>query len=200
MKVKTPAITNQYGEIYTGMPNGRAMTTPGPAWRRCGRRPGVMPVTVPMLRAPLARGGDGRPPPPTPRSKRPLLGAPGAGAACALDRAAPPFRLQPPLVGGPARSRRDPRALRRRDRLPQQGGKPGPGGAPVGQLAAVLGGGHGEHAPGQAPDGPGPSPFRQRRGARDVEGQLDPAVGGVDRLAAGPGRPGEALAQLAAGD
>ncbi len=36
MRMKTPAITNQYGDTYTGMPNGRAMTSPGPASRRCG--------------------------------------------------------------------------------------------------------------------------------------------------------------------
>ena len=36
MRMKTAAIKNQYGEIYTGMPNGRAMTIPGPAPRLRG--------------------------------------------------------------------------------------------------------------------------------------------------------------------
>src|ERR1700690_3462376 len=34
--MKTPAMTNQYGDMYTGMPNRRAMTIPGPPARRCG--------------------------------------------------------------------------------------------------------------------------------------------------------------------
>src|SRR5216684_3571335 len=59
--MKTPAITNQYGETYTGMPNGRAMTIPGPISRRWGGLSavsggfsGVVLATLPMLRAVLA--------------------------------------------------------------------------------------------------------------------------------------------------
>jgi len=66
MRMKTPAITNQYGEMNTGMPNGRAMTIPGPDSRRrggfsavSGGLSGVVPATLPMLRAALA-AGDGR--------------------------------------------------------------------------------------------------------------------------------------------
>ena len=44
-------MTNQYGEMYTGTPNGRAMTIPGPASRRCGGFCGAVRATVPMLRA-----------------------------------------------------------------------------------------------------------------------------------------------------
>src|SRR3954447_24099811 len=58
MKTKTPAITNQYGEMKTGMPNGRAMMIPGPDSRRWGGFPavwggfsGVVLATLPMLRA-----------------------------------------------------------------------------------------------------------------------------------------------------
>src|SRR6516225_10551800 len=58
MKMKTPAITNQYGEMYTGMPNGRAMMIPGPLSRRwggfsavAGGFSGVVLATLPMLRA-----------------------------------------------------------------------------------------------------------------------------------------------------
>src|SRR5580693_4348145 len=45
-----PAMRNQYGEMYTGIPNGRAMTIPG--WgSRCGAgRSGVIPATLTMLR------------------------------------------------------------------------------------------------------------------------------------------------------
>src|SRR5215510_1885365 len=57
MKMKTPAIMNQYGEMYTGMPNGRAMMIPGPLSRRwggfsavAGGFSGVVLATVPMLR------------------------------------------------------------------------------------------------------------------------------------------------------
>src|ERR1700756_3457465 len=60
-KTSTPAMTNQYGETYTGMPNGRPMTIPGPASRRCGGLSvvvggfsGVVLATLPMLRALLA--------------------------------------------------------------------------------------------------------------------------------------------------
>jgi hypothetical protein len=69
MKMKTPAITNQYGEMNTGMPNGRAMTIPGPDSRRwggfsavAGGFSGVVLATLPMLRAVLAaRDGQGTP-------------------------------------------------------------------------------------------------------------------------------------------
>src|SRR5689334_14372909 len=37
---------------------------------------------------------------------------------------------------------------------------------------------------------------RQRGGTLQVEGKLDPAVGGVHRLAAGPGGPGEPPGQF----
>src|SRR5215472_4859515 len=63
MKMKTPAITNQYGEMKTGMPNGRAMMIPGPVSRRwggfsavAGGFSGVVLATLPMLRAVPARG------------------------------------------------------------------------------------------------------------------------------------------------
>src|SRR5579859_7608634 len=52
-----PAIRNQYGEMKTGIPNGRAITIP--VWRsRWGvGRSGVMPATLTMLRdGRLARG------------------------------------------------------------------------------------------------------------------------------------------------
>ena len=47
MTMKTPAITNQYGEMITGMPNGRAITIPDPGCfgGRWSRRSGVMPAT-----------------------------------------------------------------------------------------------------------------------------------------------------------
>src|SRR6266567_520001 len=58
MMMKTPAITNQYGEMNTGMPNGRAMRIPGPDSRRwggfsavAGGSSGVVLATLPMLRA-----------------------------------------------------------------------------------------------------------------------------------------------------
>src|SRR6266567_3573077 len=57
MMMKTPAITNQYGEMNTGMPNGRAMRIPGPFSRRwggfsavSGGFSGVVLATLPMLR------------------------------------------------------------------------------------------------------------------------------------------------------
>src|ERR1041384_5560667 len=65
MRMKTPAITNQYGEMNTGMPNGRATTIPGPDSRRwggfsavSGGFSGVVPATLPMLRAVLAGRDD----------------------------------------------------------------------------------------------------------------------------------------------
>src|SRR5438552_8816756 len=39
----TPAIRNQYGEMYTGMPKGRAILTPGPGSRF--PPPGALPAT-----------------------------------------------------------------------------------------------------------------------------------------------------------
>src|SRR5579875_937859 len=53
MTTNTPAITNQYGETWTGIPNGLPITIPVPG-RRTGRwsgLPGVIPATPPMLRA-----------------------------------------------------------------------------------------------------------------------------------------------------
>jgi putative RecB family exonuclease len=65
--MKTPAITNQYGDTYTGMPNGRATTIPGPVSRRgggfsavAGGFSGVVLATLPMLRARLTRRADAR--------------------------------------------------------------------------------------------------------------------------------------------
>jgi hypothetical protein len=98
--------------------------------------------------------------------------------------------LQAPLVGTPAGPGWDARARRRGDRVPEQVGQPGPGGLPVGKLAALLGRGNGDdaadQAPGQALERAGPRPIREHGRILHVEGELDPAVGGVDRLPAGP--------------
>src|SRR5438270_2475893 len=61
-RMNTPAIRNQYGEMYTGIPNGRAMTSPGCGSRCCGAgRSGVIPATLTMLRdIGSARGRRGR--------------------------------------------------------------------------------------------------------------------------------------------
>src|SRR2546429_4325792 len=72
MMMKTPAIRNQYGEMYTGMPNGRATTIPGPVSRRwggfsavAGGFSGVVLATIPMLRGVRAvRVGASPPRPP----------------------------------------------------------------------------------------------------------------------------------------
>src|ERR1700744_6098570 len=60
MMMKRPATTNQYGETYTGMPNGRATTMPLCHRPGCPRRPGCSswPVaTTSMLRASGASPG-----------------------------------------------------------------------------------------------------------------------------------------------
>jgi len=94
------------------------------------------------------------------------LGIPAVDAAPALDRGALAFTLEAALVRAPAGPGRDARALRRRDRVPEQAGEPRPGALAVGELAALLGGGHGEHAagppPGQPFGDPVPRPFGQR--------------------------------------
>jgi Domain of unknown function (DUF1707) len=119
------------------------------------------------------------------------LGFPAVDAAGALDRAAVVLGLEAPFVRGPARPGRDTRASRRGNRVAEQGGQPGPGSLAVGQLAALLRGGHGEHAAdqpsGQAFGHPGPRPFGERGGLLHIEGELDPAVGRVDRLASRSG-------------
>src|ERR1700722_17879178 len=46
----TAASTNQYGDTYTGMPKGRAITIPGWGSRCPDGRSGVMPATLTMLR------------------------------------------------------------------------------------------------------------------------------------------------------
>src|SRR6185312_10858732 len=45
--MNTPAIRNQYGEMNTGMPKGRAIFTPGPCSRDCSRDSpsGALPAT-----------------------------------------------------------------------------------------------------------------------------------------------------------
>src|SRR5690242_17327237 len=49
MTMKTAAMMNQYGDTYTGMPNGRATTIPaGPRFSVCSSCP---VATSPMLRA-----------------------------------------------------------------------------------------------------------------------------------------------------
>lgn len=113
-----------------------------------------------------------------------LLGFPAVDAAGTLDRAAVVLGLQAPFVRAPAGPGRDARALQRGDRIAKQGSQPGSGSLAVGKLAALLRGGHGEHAAGQ-PSGqafsrPGPRPFGERGGPLHVEGKLNPAVGGVD--------------------
>src|SRR5437773_7316748 len=82
------------------------------------------------------------------------LGVSAVDAAGALDGGAVALGLQPPFVGAPAGPGRDARAPRRGDRVPEQGGQPGPGPLAVGELAALLGGGHGEYAAGQPPGQP----------------------------------------------
>src|SRR5487761_727395 len=58
-----PAITNQYGEMYTGMPNGRAITIPGCGLRCAAGGSGIIPATLTMLRekpvSPGVRRGPG---------------------------------------------------------------------------------------------------------------------------------------------
>src|SRR5271169_2966926 len=92
MRMKTPAITNQYGEIYTGMPNGRARTIPGPASRRCGFFfCGVVMATIPMLRAVLYHSGGA-----TPRNPRSPLWCPPSASRdrrAVLAPASPPQTL-----------------------------------------------------------------------------------------------------------
>src|ERR1022692_2312573 len=88
MRMKTPAITNQYGDMYTGMPKKRAMTIPGPASRRrgvsgvAGGFSGVMLATHPMLRAQaVARVGARPGGTPRPRRSPPNVGAVPYGGA-----------------------------------------------------------------------------------------------------------------------
>src|SRR6266496_1008013 len=68
MRMKTPAMTNQYGDTYTGMPNGRATRIPEPASRRgggfsavAGGFSGVVLATLLMLRAARIARVDARP-------------------------------------------------------------------------------------------------------------------------------------------
>lgn len=113
-----------------------------------------------------------------------LLGVSAVVAAGALGRGAVALGLQASLVRGPTGPGWDARALGRRDRIAEQGGQPGPGGLPVGQLATLLGRGHGEDTAGQPPaetlGRPGLGPFREHRRVLDIEGELDPAVSRVD--------------------
>src|SRR5208282_6618561 len=104
-------------------------------------------------------------------------------AAGALDRAAVVLALKAPFVRAPAGPGRDARALRRGNRVAEQGSQPGPGSLAVGQLAPLLRGGHREHAAdqpsGQAFGRPGPRPLGERGGPPHIERELNPAVGGV---------------------
>src|SRR5580693_5289387 len=94
--MKTPAITNQYGDMYTGMPSGRAMTIPGPPARRCGFSggaddwSGVRLATSPMLRArAVARVDAARRDPPECRH-RALRWRCGRNSGCAGPGGRPP--------------------------------------------------------------------------------------------------------------
>src|SRR6266516_5504727 len=84
----------------------------------------------------------------------PLVGVGAVAPASALDGGAIALGLQSPFVGAPAGTGRDARALRRGDRVPEQGRQPGPGPLAVGELATLLGGGHREYAAGQPPGQP----------------------------------------------
>ncbi len=104
------------------------------------------------------------------------------------------------LLGAAARLGRPPLRGRWGEGGAQQVGEAFAGGHPVAVLRAVLGGVDHDPAVGQpraeVAHGPGPLRLGERRRRGDVVLQLDPAVGGVDRLTAGSGRPGEPLDQL----
>ena len=129
---------------------------------------------------------------------------PSSWPAVALGLGAAALVRQAALAGAPGRLGGNARRRRRGDRLAQQGGQPCPGRLAVHQLAALGLRRDRDHAVGQPGREPGeraaPFPLGQRRRARDVEGKLDPAVRGVDGLAARAGGPGKPLAQLAGRD
>ena len=104
----------------------------------------------------------------------------------------------------PAGPRRASGRGRRRGRVPEDSRHPLARGPAVGELGAVLARGDGQHAV----DEPGGEALehallqvrRHRPGGREVEGQLDPGVRGVDALTAGARRPREAFGQLGVRD
>ena len=124
----------------------------------------------------------------------------GTALTTAFDLPAALLVRDPPLLrasgrlGGPAGWRR------RCGGVAQHRGHPLARGPAVGELGAVLAGRDGQHAVDQPRPEPRQHPLlevRRHRGRRgQVEGQLDPAVGGVDALPAGPRRAREAFAQL----
>lgn len=83
-------------------------------------------------------------------------------------------------------------------------GEPLARGDPVAALGPVLGGVDREDGPVQPRCEAGEEPIAllggQRTGGSDVERELDSGVGGVDALAAGPGRPREALDEIGGGN
>jgi putative RecB family exonuclease len=92
MTMKTPAMMNQYGEMSTGMPNGRATTIPLPTGR-LARFSSPLLATNPMLRGYEARHGRGR--------ADPKMSV-GASKVSGMDE--PVVLLDPPSALSPSRA------------------------------------------------------------------------------------------------
>ena len=139
-------------------------------------------------RTSLARGGRHRP-----------TRCPGAGTGGPSALGVEPPALRPAGGSGRAAGR-----CGRCQRLAEQLREPLTGGLAVAALRAVLGR-HDAHATsdkvGRQPGGRAvPLGFGEGSRGRRVPPQLDPAVGGVDPLAARPARAAEPLLELARGD
>src|SRR5262252_4185017 len=129
-----------------------------------------------------------------------LVEARPAIAPQALAFGGAPLGRQPALPGGTAGLGGAPWPRRRGGRLGEQRGHPFRRGLTVTQLRPGLRRGHRQDPIGQparkSPERTVTVDRRQRGGTLQVEGKLNPAVGGVYRLAARPGRPGEPPRQL----
>jgi hypothetical protein len=150
-----------------------------------------------MAAVPAARGDA--------RDQRTLPAQPGSvqsrRPSAGFELPAVPFRIDTAL---PRRARGTGRATRRRwrrKRINEQRREARPGRVAVLQLRSVFRRGDHQHAvvgqPASQPRlQPGPLRFAENAGLCDVPAQLYPAVGRVDALPAGSGRPAESLDKL----
>src|SRR5882757_2093010 len=134
---------------------------------------------------------------------------PGAGSvvratAQPLEPAPSGLLVHPALTGPRGRAGGPALGWVRGDRPGQQAGQTVPGGLPVAQLGAVLGGHHGDHAVGEPPAQPAQQPLTQRvryrRGVGQIHRELHPGVGGVHPLPAGARGAGEPPTQFPLGE
>ena len=137
------------------------------------------------------------------RGSRPV-GSVGPVPATAFDLRPVPFRVQPSLPRAGTRPGRPTLRALGSDGRPQYRRHPDPRGLPIADLLTMLRCADGQRSvdqpTGQPVSGERDDRFRPTRQRRQMHGEFDPRVSGIDALPTGPGRAGEVPAQRVRGD